>query len=315
MKNKSVLTLALISLLTACGNNNPAPRSLDLKVLTPTGAPSIGMYMYAKNENFETTSNPKEGLLPMFKKGNYDVIFAPTQGGLNQIKTGAQYKIAATVTFGNFYILSSGRDSDGTLNAGDKILCFQETDIPGQVFRYVYGDLNLDVTYVGNVDATKVCIENNYSIKEDETTTVLYDYVFTAQPVVTTTKQSIFKNVQEDFKTKSGGLMMTQASIFVKNDSNKEKVDAFLTQIEKDIKDGIKNPSLIKKGIEELGEVAEQKDRFGVPGSVAATVTSANNGFSLGFIRVKDIKNDIQSFVNLLTNNNYGELPEEAIYQ
>ena len=139
----------------------------DLKILAPTGAPSVTLYDFALSENFTTTSNPQEGLMPMFKTSTYDVIIAPTQGGLTQIvKQHANYKIAATITFGNFYIISTGRDADGVLNEGDKVLIFQENDVPGKVFKATYGDLNLDVTAVAAVSDTKLVIENDGKLKQ-----------------------------------------------------------------------------------------------------------------------------------------------------
>lgn len=134
----------------------------DARILAPTGAPSIALYGHATEENFTTTTNPQEGLIPQFKTDNYDVIIAPTQGGLTQIvKQSAEYKIAATITYGNFYIISTGRDDDGIINKGDKVLIFQENDVPGKVFKYVYGDLELDITAVNAVSDTKAIIENN----------------------------------------------------------------------------------------------------------------------------------------------------------
>ena len=138
----------------------------DLKILAPSGAPSVAFYNFATSENFTTTTNPKEGLIPMFKKDTYDVIVAPTQGGLTQIvKQQAEYKVAATITFGNFYLISTGRDEDNTLNKGDKVCYFQKDDVPGKVFNYVYGDLDLFTYDVAAVSDTKAIIENNGVLK------------------------------------------------------------------------------------------------------------------------------------------------------
>ncbi|MCR4911835.1 MAG: hypothetical protein K5925_04860 [Bacilli bacterium] len=139
----------------------------NLKILAPTGAPSIALYNFATNSNFTTTSNPQEGLIPMFDTDTYDVIIAPTQGGLTKIvKQNRAYKIAATITFGNFYIVSTGRDEDKTLNEGDKVLIFQENDVPGKVFKATYGDLNLDLTAVAAVSDTRLVIENDGILKK-----------------------------------------------------------------------------------------------------------------------------------------------------
>ena len=137
-----------------------------LRILAPTGAPSVALYDFADYENFTTTTNPKEGLIPQFKTDNYDIIIAPTQGGLTQIvKQNAAYKIAATITYGNFYLVSTGRDDDDILNEGDKVLIFQEEDVPGKVFKYVYGDLNLSLTAVAAASDTKAIIENGGVLK------------------------------------------------------------------------------------------------------------------------------------------------------
>ena len=321
IKKLNLLVIPLAALMLAGCTQSQVPGTpgdadySTLKILAPTGAPSVALYSFATSENFTTTTNPKTGLMPMFKTNNYDVIVAPTNGGLNQIvNQGANYKIAATITFGNFYVVSTGKDDDGVLDEGDTVLAFQETDVPGLVFKYVYSDLNLDFTWADDVSKTKVAIENGGSLKIDEVTTKEFDYIFTAQPVVAATNSTIFKNVQDDFKTKSGGKIITQASIFVNNNAAKDKVDALLAKIKSDIEEGLKDTTLFKTSIEQLGEVKEQQDKFGVPGAMAMKVANMNNGFSLGYKSAKEIKEEISSFVNLVTNNAIGELSEEVFY-
>ena len=110
MKNK-VLILSTVALLalTGCHKANNA----KLKVLSPIGAPAVALYHLAGNDNFTTTSDPQSGLIPMFHSAEYDVIVAPTAGGLKQILNAANpasFKIAATITFGNMYIVATGKD-------------------------------------------------------------------------------------------------------------------------------------------------------------------------------------------------------------
>ena len=317
MKNRlfALLSIACVSFgVTSC-STKPEADWASLKVLAPTGAPAVAMSFLSRHNNLETTSNPAQGLIPMFKTDNYDIIVAPTQGGLTQIvKQQANYKIAATITFGNFYIVATGKDDNNTLDAGDSVLIFQENDIPGKVFKYVYSDLNLDITAVAAVSDTKLVIENGGSLKIDETTTKEFDYIYTAQPVVSATNSTIFANVQDAFKEKSGGKTITQASIFVNNNADREKVNLFLSAVQDFITEGVKDPSRLKEAIEIVGSTAEQQDKFGVPGAMAMKVTNNNNGFSLGYKSARLIKDEIQSFVNLLTNNALGELSEEVFY-
>ena len=315
-KTLALLGIACMTFGTTSCFNKPVIDYASLKVLAPTGAPAVAMSFLAYHNNLETTSNPAQGLMPMFKTNTYDIIVAPTQGGLTQIvKQNANYKIAATITFGNFYIVATGKDDNNTLDAGDSILIFQENDIPGKVFNYIYKDAGLDVTAVAAVSDTKLVIENGGTLRIDESTVKEFDYIYTAQPVVSATNSTIFINVQDAFKEKSGGKTITQASIFVNNNADKEKVNMLLSDAENYIRDAIEDPTKLKSSIEFVGSTAEQQDKFGVPGAMAMKVTNLNNGFSIGYQNAKDIKDEIQSFVNQLTNNAIGELSEEVFYQ
>lgn len=271
---------------------------LDLKVVSPTGAPAVGLYSFASKLNslFFTSSNPATGVIPMFQSQEYDVIVAPTDSGLNQIlNLGANYKIAATITFGNFYIVSMGTDADNTLNNGDKVVIFQENGIPGKTFRYLYGDLELTTISVASAADTKLIIQNGGVYDE-----VAYDYVLTAEPVMSSLNKTAFIDIQKAFKEKSGGKLMTQASVFLKNGLVSEKADKFLYGLKTNIETGLNNPDLIKSGIESVGSTEAQQSAFGVPGAMAKKV-GTNNGFNLGFKFAYEIKEDIKQFVNLIS--------------
>ena len=137
-----------------------------LKVLSPTGAPAFAFYTLAGSSNFVTSSDPSKGVIPFFQNNTYDIIAAPTQGGMKQIvKMNANYKIAATITFGNFYLLKTGRDANETLSKGDRVCIFQQNDLPGQIFNLLYGDLELNITAVNGASDTKTVILNNGTVR------------------------------------------------------------------------------------------------------------------------------------------------------
>lgn len=308
MKKGFLLLVALLGLVSC------SDKQQSLKIVCPTNAPSLCFYNYANNENFITSSNPQNGIIPMFMKDTYDVIVAPTQGGLNQIvNQHANYQIAAVITFGNFFIVSTGRDEDHTLNAGDKVLIFQENDLPGKIFNYVYGDLGLSTYAVASLALTKTVIENNGTLTDE--TTIEFDYIFTSEPVVTSTNSEVFKNVQEDFSKKTNGKMLTQASVFVKKSSNKNLIDSFLAKLENSILIALENPDVLEIALSTLGSPEAQQGKYGVTGKIAKTVTEKNNGFSLGYKSAYSIKNDIQQFVDLFPGLKLGTLNEEVFYK
>ena len=315
MKKTLLLIPAVLLGVISCGNetNSSEPSyAYGLKILAPTGAPALALYNLANEsrETFETTTNPKEGLLPMFIKGKYDVIVAPTQGGLMQVvKQHAEYKIAATITFGNFYIYSCGTDADQTLNDGDKVLIFQAEDLPGKIFNYCYGNLNLTINDVPGADDTKLVIGDNGMYDG-----VQYDYVFTAEPVLSSLNKTAFIDVQEDFKTKSDGLLLTQASVFIKNGTNENSAKSFLSSLKTSIELAISNPSAMSSKIASIGNDLEQKDRFGVTANIAKKVMENGNSIGIGYTTSFDIKDDIQNFVNAIAPA-IGTLDEEVFYK
>ena len=315
---KQVLLLSITATLAACtqSGSNVNFHKTDLKLLSPTGAPAVALAGYANK--LETASDPQSGLMPMFATNDYDIIVAPTHGGLNKIKAGANYLIAATVTLGNFYLLSTGRDEDEILNEGDKVMYFQPSDVPGKVFNYLYGDKGLELYAVDAANKTAPVINAGGVYKVDETTTVNLDYIFTAEPVVTSTNSvsKIYESGRDAFNIRSGGKQIMQASIFVNKNADHDKVDEFLANVENDMKSGLKSPNLLKNFVSKLGSKNEQAQKIGFTADVVYNATkNNNNGLGLGFRKAKDAKQDIEDFVNLLTNNTYGELSEEVIYQ
>lgn len=306
MKNKIILFAAFGLLVTSC-----QPKSTSLKILCPTGAPAVAFYSFANDDNFETTSDPQTAIIPSFQLNDYDVLVAPTQGGLNQIvNQHANYQIAATITFGNFYLLSSQNDMNNQLDDGDKVLVFNENDVPGRIFKYCYGDLGLQVTYTSSVDLTKRAISEDFMYDG-----VKFDYIYTAEPVVTVTnsKDKIFEKVSDRFFEKSHCLL-TQASIFINKNANKTKVNEFLTMLENDIVVGLNSPEIIKNKLNEYGSSIKQQAKFGLNGDVAYKVC-LNNGLSLGYRKAFELKSDLEAFMSLFPQLNIGELNEEVFYK
>ena len=313
MKRKLITLLSTI-VLASCSSENAATRNLDIKILAPTGAPSIGLYGFASE--IETTSSPADALMPFFTQDVYDVLVAPTQGGLTKIiKQQANYKIAATITFGNFYLLSTGKDDDGILNAHDTVVIFQENDIPGKVFNYLYGDQELTVYAVPAANNTGQII-NSGVYKISETETVDIDYVYTAEPIVTNLGKTdkIYANIRDVYSEKTGGKKIMQASVFVNNNSSKDKIDNFLSFLKSDVNKALSNPEFLRIGIESLGSEKEQEQVFGVKGSVAEAATRNNNGLGLGYLSAFEYQDDIQYFMNVL-NPNFGDISEEVYYK
>lgn len=287
--------------------------ALDLKVASPAGAPASALYKYVKDSHVEVT-----GAAAAYISANsdVDVVFAPTNAGIAAIKQGAPYQLAATVTFGNFFLVSTGKDSDGVLSADDYIVGFQQNAVPGKVISHAYPDLPVDYWTVGEgseaMQKAAACAISGINTGDDNHPV---DYVFLAEPAVTNVlsknaNASVVGNVQEKFKEHSSGMQITQASIFIRNAVAKEKADAFLAAIQKDVHEFLEDPTALNQYVE--GIEAESFQSIFAVGSAQALINLTRNGnkMGLGFALAKDNKDAIANFMSLFGMTKI----DEAVY-
>ena len=322
---KKLLTLiAAVTLLTSCGTPKASSKEevkeydrSTLSVITPTGAPALAFYKYANQTNFETNANPAEGIIPQMVTGKKDVVVLPTNAGIQAIvNKKAEYQIAATITFGNFYLLSMNNDENKTLDANDTILLFQKGNVPDKVFHYVYGnDYDANVHYVSAVSDAAAAVNAGQFVDAESGKNVVPNYVLLAQPVLQTvlTKNAdkgyaVYADMQAKYKEKSDNKALFQASVFVKTSVNKDTAKAFLESLKADINNAISNPDVIN---DSLKDVTEVQTVYGIAPAMATAVTKNNNGMGLGFEYAKDNKAAIETFLKLF---NIEGLNEEVYF-
>lgn len=298
MKSRKILLFIslLIPSLMSCNTN----KTDSLKIISPSGAPSLAFYKYSLDNNFETNSNP-ENISKMLVNDLYDVVVLPTNIGVSAItKNSVNYKIAATITFGNLFIGSTGNDLNGIMDPGDSIVSFQQGGLPDKIFHYVYGnEFDNSIYYHGNAQEAAICLKKGIDLQNNNKKV---DYVLLAEPalysvVSTTENRTVYSNLQELYRQKSGGLKLFQASIFISNKVDKNKADSFLEKIKNDINDSLLNPELIEN---ELNKNAMSENIYGVKPNVARAVTENSNGMGLGFELAKNNKDAIDLFMNVL---------------
>lgn len=276
--------------------------NLEVTVASPKGAPAVGLYNHVFEDNVEVSdpTNVQAWLLA----GNKDVVIAPTNAGCNLIaKKNVSYKLAAILTFGNFYLVSTGNDENDTLDADDPIFIFQTaTDIPAKLFSYVYSEMNFTNVYYGgdNSNAARNLILGYDELDEDNAP---LDYVLVAEPALSNAlsknkNAKVVVNIQELYKTKSGGKMITQASVFVHKDLEKEKADKFLSTLEFEVNYLLDNPLIIDEifaSYEDLQVAA----KLGANKELLKTVLKENS-LGLGFKNAKENKESVDSFLETI---------------
>lgn len=293
-----------MTLLAGCA----APYEHNLTIITPTGAPSLAFYNYVKDTNFET-NNDASNIVPMMVKGQKDIVVLPTNVGVNAIvNKKVDYKIAATITFGNLFVASTGNDDNDQLDKDDYIVLFQQGSVPDLVFHGIFGkEYDDSIHYVSNAKAASQCLMTGKNI-ESENEPV--DYVLIAEPAFTTVKGKNEKvkeyaNIQTLYKEKFDSEIF-QASVFVKSGID---ASSFLSSLEGDIKAALNNGDVLA---EKLAQADNAEAVFGVNPQVAANVTKNGNGMGLGFKLAKDNKEGIDKFLKVF---NIDATSEEIYYK
>ena len=305
MKKLALLAVPLL-LLSAC------QKSETIKIICPTGAPAFAFYKEATNANFETNSVPKNIVAMMNASSDKNVVVIDTTSGIQAISKGAPYKLAATITFGNFFIASTGKDDNNTMDPGDKIILFNQGATPDLLFHYLYGNTyDAGIEYVTAVSDAATCLISG----KNQVTGSEIKYVFIAQPVLLNalaknTNAAKYVDIQEAYKTKSGGKSLIQASAFIKNSAQKSSIKKYLNTLEEDVNKAVENPDLIAEAISALPD-EEASAKYGVPATLAVKALKDNNGLGLGMKSAYTIKEDIDSFLKNVQNL---EATSEEIY-
>ncbi|MCR4632843.1 MAG: hypothetical protein K5648_01810 [Erysipelotrichaceae bacterium] len=323
---KLLLVLSILLLLCGCAagkqdvaevkEEEPAKEeaAVDLSALTivtPKGAPVLAFYDQIENPNYSRVTADAISAL-WTGDTSPDILVVDLTSGINAIKNGAGYKLGAIITFGNFYLASTGNDENDTMDADDKIVLFgNENMLPNKLWHYLYGeDYDASLLYAADAQQAAAALAGgNFS----DGTAV--DYVFLAQPALFASlskneKAKVFADIQEEYKNKSS-LDMIQAAVFIKDSVDANTGAAFLDQLSASIASAIADPELVQSG---LGHYSgdEAVSQYGFNPNVVVNVFKqknalGNNAMGLGFARAIDIKADIDAFLSIFGIDATGE--------
>lgn len=301
---KKYFILSTLFLLTACGGN---PDTSSLNIVSPSGAPAVAFYNEAKNERFETNSNPSNIIAMMTEASDKDIVVIDTVSGIQAIQNGAPYSLAANITFGNFYIAATGNDDNTIMDGDDKIVLFGQGKTSDFIFHYIYGDqFDANIEYVPAVKDAAACLATG----KNAVTSSSIDYVFVAEPVLFATlnntnaatygKASVYANIQELYQEKTGGLSLIQASVFVRNATEKKVLKAYLSDLEENIKKALENPVLVEEGMNQIS-LEQATALYGIAPTVAKAVLANGNRLGLGYKEAIENKEAIDQFIQLFS--------------
>lgn len=282
MKKQIISPLFLtISLLASCKSNN----NVELKIISPSGAPSAIFYDYSLNDNFETNSTPAN-VGAQLQANNYDVVVFDFYNGLKSIKkNNGNYKLARILTGGNLFLV--GIDKKETPSEKDYIVSFGQNLLPDLVYRKIYGEEIANATkYVNGVNEVAAVLNSGLHNGNS------VDYVLIAQPALfaqmnsskVKDKINVIDNLRDKWEEITGNKTIPQAGLFINQttyEKNKKSLNDFLNKVDENIDACINNPQKMKDGISLIENETDQKAKFGFTANVAFNVQKdKKNGFA-----------------------------------
>jgi len=296
MRLRNLILLPIIALLSGCTNSIDEEK---ITIMCPTGAPSVALSIFT-GENFDTTSDPS--LLKSYMAAEtYSVVVAPTDVGVKAIQEGCKYRLSATITFGNFFLVSTGHDTDSNIDEDDSIVLFQQNALPDKIFHYVYGNkFDNSITYVKNVQVAANAYQSQEVTTEDGAK-IPADYVLLSEPKVSALKieESKITDLSKKFKDKSG-TQIYQASIFIQNDVNSED---FLNSVSESIISMKSNKQAV---IDNMNKASDPQTFFGITPELAATCMEKGT-LGVDFKKAKDSVEEIKKYLSILGMENINE--------
>lgn len=324
MKKLLITTLMLAGLtLTACNTNQasssktPDPDISGLKVISPSGAPAISLYRMYKNKNVEINADPENVLTYLSSDSDKDIVIAPTNALTAKVMGKIDnFKIAANITFGNFYLVSVNNEGEAVMTSDSYIVLFQQSSLPDRLFKYTYGYAFSNLHYVTSASVAARCALTGVN-ETDNSAKV--DFALVPEPaltnVLTNSKANakLYKNLQTDYASKSGGAQLTQASIFVNTKTEKTLIDTFLKHIKQDIESALLEPKLLKNAVSGLSKL-ELQSKFSVDSADLLEKMIKTNAIQIGYKDAFANKAAIDTFLKALKFTT-GDTSEEAYYK
>ena len=110
----------------------------------------------------------------------------------------------------------------------------------------------------------------------------------------------MYANVQNDYKTKTNNLEITQASIFVKADANNATINSFLSMIKNDVTELMADPETVLPAATSSLEAQVVTGKLGGQVALISKLLKNGNSIGLGYKEAKSNKSAIDAFIGTL---------------
>ncbi|AOR24052.1 ABC transporter substrate-binding protein [Clostridium taeniosporum] len=323
MKKLSIFLITILSIFMFVGCNKSNTANLDevkkINFVVPDGLPAISVAKMIKEKpeiqkgysiNYDMEKVP-ENIVTSIMKSEADIAIVPSNVSAISYDKNGNYKIAGTVGFGSFYIVSTDDSKSIEDLKGKELYNIGKGLTPDIIAKSILKnnninpDTDINLSYVGGVTEIAPVILSGKA-----------NYAVLPEPALSTVLNkkeglNILLNLNEEWKKENNSKYgYPQATVIVKKDlieNDKKLVENILREIENSTLWAYKDKEALGDYCEEIG-VTANKD----------IIISAMERANIKYINIKDSINEYNTyFKNLYDFDSKtvgGKIPDEGIY-
>jgi len=314
-----LLVLSITMISTGCNKGKQSTESITLKVSVPDGIPALTMTKMIK-ENIQLSHNvgmeytvekTTDALAAKVLSNEADIAIVPSNLAAQLYNKELGYHIAATGSWGSFYLISEKNIEDISELKGQEITTIGKDLTPDMMLRRmltlkeVTPDEDVTINYLNG--ATELA--PNFIGGKATTISVpepMLSMIMSKKP-----DTHIILDFNEEWKNAYGSENgYPQSSLIIKKEileNYKAEVDLLLKEYEASIKWGNENPK-------ELGDYAQELELAVNKEVLPEALTRAN----MKYVPIKESLDDYSKFFNVLFEMQPktigGQIPDEGIY-
>lgn len=289
---QTFILICSLFLITGC-------KSESISMVVPSGGPQFSTLYMQDDKNYDVTIvEGADPLVAAFGSESYDVIIAPTNLGAKLYDSKPTYQLAASVTWGNFYLVSTTEILLDDLKQRD-IIAFGKNQTPDVIMSYVLGN-HEKTTYLDSLSSVVASFILDHS-----------KVYLISEPALSILDENYDLNIidlQDAYQSLTGKSSYPQASVFV----HKDLTDKVVQKIKKDL----------EKSIDYLNNQPEQAADLAIKLGIDVkknVIISSISRFHINYVSAIDAQSDIVFYLELLKAFNpkfIGEnLPDQSFYR
>lgn len=277
--------------------------SEKLSIMVPQGSPQLATLGLDDDRYDMDVVLGADPLVAAFGSMSHDAIIAPTNLGAKLYQSKPSYILAATLVWGNYYLISSSFDTFSIDQLeGQSIVVFGQNQTSDIILKHLLQQYEIDATftYVDSVTAASSLYISDPSL-----------IVLVAEPSFSIIKKLIPEtksmDIQELYANIHDQTSYPQASLFIRSDLHPEQVSAILEDIESSITwVNSREGDVLERGVS-LG-LADNRD----------VLTDAIIGSHIIYQSAQEAKESCNTYLRMILSFNPqligGKLPDDGFY-